>query len=61
MEWECVHFYFVAQLLQTARYVANYARQIDADAEWDDDSANTGWERLGFHNDEMVRTQSGLF
>lgn len=23
-------------------YVANYARQIDADAEWDDDSANTG-------------------
>lgn len=26
------------------RYVANFARQIDADAHWDDDSANTGRE-----------------
>ena len=29
-------------------YVANYARQIDADAVWEDDSANTGRVCLSF-------------
>ena len=45
MEWECV--YIRAQLQKQPRYVANYARRIDADAEWDDDSANTGWASVG--------------